>query len=78
MKTNITLIFTIALGIFLCSFSTFAQIVVDDFNTGAFSVTGPYSFANNVPASGAIGGARDVIVDDLSRSNFCAVERLVP
>ncbi len=39
---------------------TSAQIVVDDCNTGGFSITGPNTDLDNHPASGAIGGSRDV------------------
>src|SRR5918993_3742702 len=43
-------------------------IVIDDFNTGAFSLSGPGGTINNVPALGAIGGVRDILIADSGRS----------
>jgi hypothetical protein len=39
-------------------------IVVDDFNTGAFTLTGPNNSIMGVSTAGAIGGDRDVIILD--------------
>jgi hypothetical protein len=39
-------------------------IVVDDFNTGSFTLTGPNDSIMGVSTSGAIGGDRDVMILD--------------
>ena len=41
-----------------------APIVIDDFNTGALSLSGPSAVSNDQLASGAIGGSRDVVLGD--------------
>lgn len=40
----------------------FSQIVVDDFNTGPFTLNGPTGYRDNITATGAIGGYRNAIV----------------
>ena len=39
-------------------------IVIDDFNTGVFNISGPGGLTIDLPASGAIGGTRDVLLQD--------------
>ncbi|MFN7116698.1 MAG: thrombospondin type 3 repeat-containing protein [Saprospiraceae bacterium] len=47
-----------------------AQIVVDDCNTGEFTLVGPNSSSDNLSASGAIGGSRDVQIKNANSLGF--------
>jgi hypothetical protein len=53
-------------------------IVIDDFNTGAFSVSGPSGYNIDLPASGAIGGVRDISISDSGTPLTPSIMTLTP
>ena len=58
MKKNLLILFVAIFG----TFPLFAQIVVDNFNTGPFTLNGPQGYKDNITAAGAIAGYRNAIV----------------